>query len=55
MSFYDGFQDLLCDEPSSLYWRGMAEKFEKEIDRELENSFNVGLCVCCNIALILLN
>ncbi|EYC30216.1 hypothetical protein Y032_0005g2516 [Ancylostoma ceylanicum] len=35
-------EDLLCDEPSSSYWRGMAEKFEKEIDKELENSFNVG-------------
>ncbi|KAL6727347.1 hypothetical protein Aduo_009233 [Ancylostoma duodenale] len=36
-------EDLLSDEPSSSYWRGMAEKFEKEIDKELENSFNASL------------
>ncbi|RCN33312.1 hypothetical protein ANCCAN_20863 [Ancylostoma caninum] len=36
-------EDLLSDEPSSSYWRGMAEKFENEIDKELENSFNASL------------
>ncbi|KHJ96649.1 hypothetical protein OESDEN_03395 [Oesophagostomum dentatum] len=36
-------EDLLCDEPTSSYWRGMAEKFEKEIDKELESSFNMSL------------
>ncbi|KAK6743344.1 hypothetical protein RB195_010542 [Necator americanus] len=35
--------DLLCEQPSSSYWRGMAEKFEKDIDKELENSFNMSL------------
>ncbi|VDL66714.1 unnamed protein product [Nippostrongylus brasiliensis] len=36
-------EDLLSEEPTSSYWRGMAEKFEKEIDAELENSFNVSI------------
>ncbi|WKY00259.1 hypothetical protein Q1695_014814 [Nippostrongylus brasiliensis] len=36
-------EDLLSEEPTSSYWRGMAEKFEKEIDAELENSFNKSL------------
>ncbi|XGW15515.1 hypothetical protein V3C99_001187 [Haemonchus contortus] len=36
-------EDLLCDEPTSSYWRGMAERLEKEIDIELENSFNKSL------------
>ncbi|CAJ0598686.1 unnamed protein product [Cylicocyclus nassatus] len=36
-------EDLLSDEPSSSYWRGLAEKLEKEIDKELENSFNASL------------
>ncbi|KAK6044942.1 hypothetical protein COOONC_17553 [Cooperia oncophora] len=36
-------EDLLCEEPTSSYWRGMAERLEKEIDIELENSFNKSL------------
>ncbi|KAJ1358702.1 hypothetical protein KIN20_017193 [Parelaphostrongylus tenuis] len=34
-------EDLLCEEVTSSYWREMAERFEKEIDVELETSFNV--------------
>lgn len=34
-------KDLLCEEPTSSFWRGMAEKLEKEIDDGLETSFNV--------------
>lgn len=36
-------EDLLCEEPTSSFWRGMAEKLEKEIDDGLETSFNMSL------------
>ncbi|KAK6027753.1 hypothetical protein OSTOST_06216 [Ostertagia ostertagi] len=36
-------EDLLCEEPTSSYWRVMAERLEKEIDIELETSFNKSL------------
>ncbi|VDM63253.1 unnamed protein product [Angiostrongylus costaricensis] len=36
-------EDLLCEDVTSSYWRGMAERFEKEIDSELETSFNTSL------------
>ncbi|KJH43017.1 hypothetical protein DICVIV_10987 [Dictyocaulus viviparus] len=36
-------EDLLCEEATSCYWREMAERFEKEIDLELETSFNMSL------------
>uniref|UniRef100_A0A0K0DBR9 Geminin n=1 Tax=Angiostrongylus cantonensis TaxID=6313 RepID=A0A0K0DBR9_ANGCA len=36
-------EDLLCEDVTSSYWRGIAERFEKEIDSELETSFNTSL------------
>lgn len=36
-------EDLLCEKPSSSYWRAVVEDLERKIDAELETSFTMSL------------